>query len=470
MMLSALRLEVPDILEDNGDAASNLSAGLLQARRLPLHEGLQHCLGVLFRLNRCALTLLERQRALQSLAEEYRHYTRLIRAEKTPPALFVHLCGELAAGFKRLLLQILNGHKPSRPHLAWCLYMAEHFLAQALLRHYQQYQQPPGSLWRDSHLLYWIGEYQQCLDEPIAAAFEPTPAGTLRGLYQQSLLLALSNPFHLTEGEAPHLFSALAPLAGLARLQDWDDEEEEQEGYLVDLGDDRPCLGFDQKPEAPPERLRRLELGALLIALHDPAPLRPAAESLLLERVRPHWLGHQPRRHMRAEKHASCQLVIGLTAIQAHLLASAAGSCEAQMADASPGGARIVCQGSQAQRLPVGQLLLILDKPGSPILAMVRWRHLNGDGLHLGLRFLKGLPRPAWLRRTPDAQRHPAVLQSTPEPGNGWYHGIWLPQGQFVEGENLWLQLASFDNQTILPLPTANLATPLVSRHPLRLG
>ena len=137
-MLSALRLEVPDILEDNGDAASNLSAGLLQARRLPLHEGLQHCLGVLFRLNRCALTLLERQRALQSLAEEYRHYTRLIRAEKTPPALFVHLCGELAAGFKRLLLQILNGHKPSRPHLAWCLYMAEHFLAQALLRRSQE--------------------------------------------------------------------------------------------------------------------------------------------------------------------------------------------------------------------------------------------------------------------------------------------------------------------------------------------
>lgn len=39
-----------------------------------------------------------------------------------------------------------------------------------------------------------------------------------------------------------------------------------------------------------------------------------------------------------------------------------------------------------------------------------------------------------------------------------------------MEGENLWLQLASFDNQTILPLPTANLATPHVSRHPLRLA
>ncbi|MDL2424995.1 PilZ domain-containing protein, partial [Pseudomonas sp. BAgro211] len=86
----------------------------------------------LFRLNRCALTLLERQRALQSLSEEYRHYERLIRQEKVPPALFVHFCSELAAGFKRLLLQILHGRKPSRPHMAWCLYMAQHFLAQAL--------------------------------------------------------------------------------------------------------------------------------------------------------------------------------------------------------------------------------------------------------------------------------------------------------------------------------------------------
>ena len=31
---------------------------------------------------------------------------------------------------------------------------------------------------------------------------------------------------------------------------------------------------------------------------------------------------------------------------------------------------------------------------------------------HLGLRYLKGLPRPVWLRRAPNAQTHPGVLQS----------------------------------------------------------
>ena len=209
MTLDALRLEVPDIREDNSLSPAEIAQRLAAARHLEQEHGLQQVLGLLFSLNRSALTLLERQRALQNFSDEYRHYTSLANRQHPPSPLFVRLCGELAIGFKRLLLQILQGRQPSMPHLAWCLYMAQHFLAQQLLRHYQLYQEPPATLWRDSHLLYWIGEHQQCLDEPVAAAFEPKPASTLRGLYQQMLLLALSNPFHLDEGECLTLFLSL---------------------------------------------------------------------------------------------------------------------------------------------------------------------------------------------------------------------------------------------------------------------
>ena len=276
-------------------------------------------LGLLFSLNRSALTLLERQRALQNFSDEYRHYASLANRQHPPSTLFVRFCGELAIGFKRLLLQILQGRQPSMPHLAWCLYMAQHFLAQQLLRHYQLYQEPPAALWRDSHLLYWIGEHQECLDEHISAAFLPAPACTLRGLYQQALILALSNPFHLAEGESPLLFGALAPLAGLARLLPWDDEEE-SDGPIVDLGASQACLTYDQPPEGGSSQLRRLELGALLVALHEPAPLQTAVERELLERVRPHWLGRQQRRHDRSDLEGQCNLVIGLNDIHAQLL------------------------------------------------------------------------------------------------------------------------------------------------------
>ncbi|PTS84118.1 pilus assembly protein PilZ [Pseudomonas sp. HMWF032] len=469
MTLDALRLEVPDILETDVAPLADLNEQLAQARLQPAEQALQQVLGLLFRLNRSAMTLLERQRALQSFSDQYRHYSKAYQGETPPSTLFVHLCSELAAGFKRLLLQILQGRQPSRPHLAWCLYMAQHFLAQSLLRHYQLYQEPPPSLWRDSHLLYWIGEHQDCLDEPVAAAFLPQPACTLRGIYQQMLLLALSNPFHLAEGECALLFGALSPLSGLARLLPWD-EEEDVEGPTIDLTESQPCLSYAQVAEGSPAYLRRFELGALLVALHEPAPLQSQAERQVLERVQQHWLGRQQRRHTRADHSSACELVIGLASIHAQLLEQRPIRTAAQMLDGSPGGARLLCNADQAAQLSVGQLILLLTSSETPTLALVRWRHLNSEGLHLGLRYLKGLPRPVWLRRAPSAQTHPGVLQSTPEPGNGWHHGLWLPNGQFVEGENVWLQLASAHNQAILPLPAANLMTASVTRYPMQLA
>jgi hypothetical protein len=469
MTLDILRLEVPDLLEDNATSLADLNEHLAKARQQPHDLGLQQVLSLLFRLNRSVMTLLERQRALQSLSDEFRHYSAPYLTDTPPPSLFVRLCGELAIGFKRLLLQILQGRQPSRPHLAWCLYMAQHFLAQNLLRHIQLYQEPPPSLWRDSHLLYWLGEHQECLDELVAAAFQPPPASSLRGLYQQMLLLGLSNPSHLATGECPLLFGALAPLAGLARLLSWN-ENDEAEGPIVDLTESQPCLGYAQKPEGNGDYLRRFELGALLVALHEPAPLQSSAERQLLERVQHHWLGHQQRRHQRAEQDVECTLVVGLLAIHAQLLEQRPEHSCAQMLDLSPGGARLLCNADQAVHLPVGQLVLVLKDISTPVLALVRWRHLNAEGLHLGLSFLKGLPRPAWLRRAPNEKTHPGVLQSTPAPGSSWHHGVWLATGQFAAEEQLWLQLSGAHKQTILQLPAANLSTPSVTRHPLRLA
>ncbi|WP_339487346.1 PilZ domain-containing protein [Pseudomonas sp. EL_65y_Pfl2_R95] len=469
MTLDALRLEVPDIIDDPSASQSELVELFSKARSEPLATALQQVVSLLFRLNRSPKTLLERQRALQNFSDEYRYYSLAQQSHEPPPALYIHLCSELAIGFKRLLLQILQGRNPSPPHLAWCLYMAQHFLAQTQLRHYQVYQEPPPSLWRDSHLLYWIGEHQKCLDEPVAAAFKPATAPTLRGVYQQMLIMALSNPFHLHEGECLLLFSALAPLSGLARLLPWE-EDDDSEGPIVDLSESQPCLSFAQSVKGDPQYLRRFELGPLLVALHDPAPLQTIAEGKVLNHVQQHWMGRQQRRHERLEMPSTCDLVVGLNAVHSQLLGQRPTRTESQIMDASAGGARLLCDSDRSKALLVGQLVLIINSSETPTLALIRWRHLSIAGLHIGLRYLKGLPRPVWLRRAPVAQTHPGILQSTPAPGSGWHHGVWLPIGQFVEGESLWLQLANANSQKILPLPASNLSTPIVSRHPMGLG
>ncbi len=468
MTLDASRLEVPDLLDEAAPSLADLNQALNQARQESQDNGLQQCLSLLFRFNRSHTTLLERQRALQSFSEAYRYYAGAYQGTQNPSGLFIHLCDELAIGFKRLLQQMLQGRQPSRPHLAWGLYMAQYFLSQSLLRHYQLYREPEPTLWRDSHLLYWIGEQQQCLDEPVAAAFQPQPANSLRGLYQQMLLVAQSNPFHLAEGECLQLFSALSPLAELARLLPWDDEDD-GEGTLIDLSESQPCLNYDQQPD-PQAYLRRFELGALLVAVQDPSPLQNQTQRHLLEQASLHWQGRQPRRHERTEYSRECRLVVGLSPIHAQLLEQRPIQTAALILDTSPGGARLLCNPDSATQLPVGQLLLLLTGSETPTLALICWRHSNDQGLHLGLRYLKGLPRPVWLRRTPSTQPHAAVLQSTPAPGNGWHHGLWLANGQFSSGESLWLQLVNTHNQTSITLPETNLCSPTVSRYPLRLA
>lgn len=464
MTLDALQLDVPDALQTNSITQAELAEQLTAARQQPVEAGLQEALALLARLNRSAMTLLERQRTLQNFSDEYRHYSAA--RHTTPSAAQLMLCRELAIGFKRLLLQIFQGHKPSRPHLAWCLYMAQHFTAQTLLRHYQQYREPAAELWRDSHLLYWLGEQQDCLDEPVAAAFQPTPADTLRGLYQQTLLLALSNPPHLHPEESERLFAALAPLASTARLLPWD-AEDKSEGALIDLALAQPCLTYLQRPEAGSDTLRRLELGALLVALSEPAPLQSTAERELLEQVQQHWQGTNQRRHSRTPQHSDCRLAIGVPAIHAQLLEQRPQCTPAQILDIGPGGARLLCSAQAASTLPIGQLVLLVAD--SDVLALVCWRHLNAEGLHLGLRYLKGLAQPTWIRRTPSSQPHLGILQSTPKPRDGWHHGLWVPRNQFADEENLWLQLPNAVSQNRLQLPPCNLASATVSRHPLEL-
>lgn len=464
MTLDASQLDVPDTLPSHSISQAELGERIGASRHLPGEAGLHEVVALLAGLNRSAMTLLERQRTLQNFSDEYRHYAAARRVASS--ALLATLCNELAIGFKRLLLQILQGRKPSRPHLAWCLYMAQHFLAQSLLRHYQQYQEPDAGLWRDSHLLYWLGEQQDCLDEPVAAAFSPTPADTLRGLYQQLLLLALSNPPHLHPEECERLFTALAPLAATARLLPWDIEDK-SEGALIDLERAQPCLSLQQRPPSGADTLRRLELGALLVALNEPAPLQSSAQRELLERVQQHWQGNNQRRHLRTPQQSDCRLAVGVPAIHAQLLEQHPQCTPGRIMDIGPGGARLLCRVHAAGTLPVGELVLLMAD--SDILALVCWRHLNAEGLHVGLRYLKGLAQPTWIRRTPSSQPHLGILQSTPKPRQGWHHGLWLPRNQFAEAENLWLQMPNAASQNPLQLPPSNLAGAVVSRHPLEL-
>lgn len=460
--MDVLRLDVAQIMDDKVVDTTDLQQQLTQVLALKRHDTPQAITQILSTFNSLNMTLLERQRSLQSLSQAYGELLHAAHpAERLTP-----LCLALACGYKRLLLQMLQGRPPSRPHLAWTLYMALYFLSQAALRQYQCYQQPTPQQWRDCHLLYWLAEQHQCLDEYIPCAFEPLPANSVRGLYQQLLLMAQSNPFQLASEVMDRLFNALAPYAHLPQLVAWD-AEDELPGLLVDLEQPLPCIVQPANRNSDPKYLRRLDLEPMLVALNDPAPLQSALEQQLLDQVRHHWLGQQPRRHARTEQAGSCQAWVGVGLIHAHLSKLRPNPITLDFIDVSPGGARMQLRPLESVELHIGQPVLLLTPQGHNILGLIRWRHQNAQGLQIGLRYFKGLIRPAWLRRTPNSQAHPGILQSTPMGGSIWQHGLWLSSDQFSAHERLWLQLDSNPSKSI-NLPTSNIHTPYVMRCPLQ--
>lgn len=198
---------------------------------------------------------------------------------------------------------------------------------------------------------------------------------TLRGLYQQALLLAWSNPFHLAEGECPAACSARWHLSPTWPAYFALDEEEDCEGAMVDLSAAQPCSPFEQPPQGDPSHLRRFELGALLVALHEPAPKLQSEQQQQLEQVRQHWLGRQQRRHTRSEFEGACDLIIGYPPSTPNYWKKRPSHCPATMLDASPGRRAPAVQqrsGHPPDRWP-SQDLLVNSTP-SPALRVLETR------------------------------------------------------------------------------------------------
>ena len=458
MNLQSLHLDVPELLPHN-PRPLNEWVEYLQA--MPEQDD-RSLARVTHELNQTPLNLLERQRLLQNLTDRFAKRGHQL-VDRPPNETLLDWSEHLASGYKRLLLQILQGRQPSQAHLAWCLFMIMQYLVQAILRHLQRYQEPHENLWRDCHLIYLLAEHHGCLDDPLSVPFAPTPASSLRGAYQQALLLALSSPFHLSSHELHELFTALAPFAGQARLEQFNPLN--RSGPWIDMGGKGPTRQL-QEIDPEDQTLRQLNLAAALVAARQSSPLRSEEQNRLLEHAVKHWQNSEQREHERHEREAPCSLIMGLTAIYSQITQGSMPSLEGVLCDTSPGGARIRLT-ANGLHLPVGQLVW-MQSGSLRVLTLVQWRHQDDSTLHVGLRYLKGSVRPALIRRTPETRAHHALLLSTPQPGQNWEHSLWLGAGEFTLQEDVLIELEGKNHQNI-HLATPSHTTRWVSRHPLTL-
>ncbi|MEE4299219.1 MAG: hypothetical protein V2J24_07245 [Pseudomonadales bacterium] len=360
-------------------------------------------------------------------------------AERTEALLAQTLQFELATGYKIVLVDVLRGgvelaSGAARESLAGVGLVALHRalteLAQTLLRSLQRYTPPPPRLWEQLHRLYALAELRGVLDETVRDEENKFRAETrIVDAYIRAAMLGAARPNTLRPATLGTLF---AVLEDWARFVDLSTEAPEDEAHAVlDLSGDRPPVAAALHAHRDDEELRVIHPTRLLDVLHrhlDPemtqvtaGPVMPEqdADELVRHAVQA-WGVVTKRVFKRLPVAGQLRVCAGMLAIHYHIACGVpfedrltggkgrrGGRVPARfrtfdlvLADASPGGYGLVCEGDFPEDLQTGDLLGVQKAGGGEWhIAVVRWFGNEPSGSRLGIELLAPRAEPAGARR-----------------------------------------------------------------------
>lgn len=330
--------------------------------------------------------------------------------------------------------------------VATALVRALYHVARTFNHAYFVYQSPPSGRWALMHRLFMFARAVKLQDKAVDEPNEPQPL-TAEGLYMQTCLLALSNPYRFSQKEQEELWRVSADLASHLEVR-----EQHGTGHVFGIPNDA-----DEGPGFVPEE--RVDAGASMLWL-DLTPLRDllevplsgaaagpvlirggrAGRSIsstveLLRRLRGGWGTSATRRNQRLGATHQLRSVIGLAGLHFHLSSrhdfegflQQAGAKDAQqdrrragwthsgvdsgripvhlteILDQSLGGYRVRWPNEEAVRARVGELVGLsedADEDGTTwMLASIRWLRYEPDGtVYAGLELLARRTRAVALR------------------------------------------------------------------------
>ncbi len=268
---------------------------------------------------------------LEALTHELRHAAvPPNRREEALAQVRQQLGDELAAGYKLVVSELALGEahdNGSRGLLHEALYAAVHLLARQLAGAYQLYQPEPAGTWRELNELVRYAEHCGLLEDEFGNAPATAPAGrSIDHLYKQILLLALTEPYNLMQGEAWEAFTFAGLWVEHLELQAANRLAMEDE-FVIDLArdsgpwfckaDDLPDDGriIDLRPLREKISLsvsHALRLSQQQASSQHAMQLRQQRDMLL--RIADAWEGVHARRAPRRAASARIQVVTGLNA------------------------------------------------------------------------------------------------------------------------------------------------------------
>ncbi len=354
----------------------------------------------------------------------------------------------LAGGYKlivMLLYQSLVPGKPAPELFGQAINRALEQLGYALLDSYRFYRALQPFMIAESHQLYRVARHHGLLDSCIEEADETHAPPTTARLYHTIMLLSLTDPFRLAEGEVGLLFDVLLQHAGECRILPGNQWADSGAGlFLVDLQADGPplaCTGL--KSPAPAREPYLLDAREALASVRKrlsstPAKVRmQSPEAMLLRRLLPEGQDAAARRHQRHPDGRNAELLLGLESIHQQLLATAPARQQADdtqaelpgetvsctVLDASKGGMRLACEGVAAGDARVGDLLAVMEGEAgtqSLVLAIIRSLQVQPEaGMEIGVQVMEGGLGP--------------VSCSSPDDPDHAVHALFMPANEAEE-------------------------------------
>lgn len=338
-----ISLKTPSITTDAGNRAK-LDPALVSSdlKSLPQNDYLYTGHRVLADIEQLNQTAMDEEK-LFKLLEIYRVYvlnlSKGLRGELgesplpiakkllTRTTLTQQLHGELANGYKRLILQYLDvdteKQLPSES-LVTCCERAMFSLLQILTLSFLSYQPVPVRTWKELHQIYKLSHLRAFTNIGVSDIADSSKKLKIIEIYCFALLLDLSEPYTLPNGGLYRVLRLFPLWVGSLSLFDKHNLQGLRYFYSIDPDIDKGCLPF---PEETPQGFLYITTDSLVHQMLGPKPplMHPALEGnatelenitrTLLPKLIKSWTVYPVRRFHRTPATGNVDILFGLQAI-----------------------------------------------------------------------------------------------------------------------------------------------------------
>ena len=404
--------------------------------------------------------------ALEELDAVYNKAT-LPLTPKAREALVIarDLAGELAMGYKITLAEKsgkLLGAFASKKGLPAQILRAIEYQFAILRASYKSYTPVPPGVWRDMHQLYLHAEQEKVEREVVDAETK----STVFDAYCETLLLSLTDPYRLVQGELDKIVAQARTWRGIVTLGQARPATRPGGHFLVPCDTDRtpkPIISPNEETGGPNWRLldanpmvdklrqkkqaadagnvsatmskalgpEGLALLARLLLLWGDPPKRayrrtnPASATVAIcvgIKAVGHFVAFEPRMDAAAEAEALKKgVTMPLIALPTDDASQAIPVFEWDVVNESVGGLKVRRMGATQQPIGVGEVVgvKLMDRSRWTI-GVVRWiTFFDEGGMEFGIQFLGSMAKPVWVQPTITSapQAKPGLLLAYAESG-----------------------------------------------------